>query len=82
MPLSWDLPESLYHRYGGFMNKEEVVKDFTRYARVCFEAFGDRVKHWLTLNEPWCSASLGYSAGQFAPYVLPFPGPCREPTGG
>jgi beta-glucosidase len=34
---------------------------------VCFEAFGSRVKHWITFNEPWCSAVLGYSTGLFAP---------------
>ncbi|KAG6907188.1 Beta-glucosidase 1B [Tephrocybe rancida] len=34
---------------------------------ICFEAFGDRVKHWLTINEPWCVAILGYGRGVFAP---------------
>ncbi|KAJ3562816.1 hypothetical protein NP233_g9340 [Leucocoprinus birnbaumii] len=63
----WDLPQALHERYLGWLNKEEIVQDFTRYARVCFEAFGDRVKHWLTLNEPWCVAILGYGRGVFAP---------------
>jgi hypothetical protein len=40
------LPQSLHDRYGGWLNKEEIVKDYTRYAQVCFEAFGDRVKYW------------------------------------
>lgn len=35
--------------------------------QLCFERFGDRVKHWLTLNEPWCVAVLGYAKAQFAP---------------
>lgn len=52
------------------MNKEESVKDFMRYSRLCFERFGDRVSHWLTFNEPWCVACLGYSTGSFAPYVI------------
>ncbi|KAJ3732805.1 glycoside hydrolase family 1 protein [Lentinula guzmanii] len=63
----WDLPQSLHERYGGWLNKEEIVKDYTRYAQVCFEAFGDRVKHWLTMNEPWCISILGYGRGVFAP---------------
>ncbi|PYI23035.1 glycoside hydrolase [Aspergillus violaceofuscus CBS 115571] len=63
----WDLPDALDQRYGGLLNKEEFVADFTRYARVLFEAFGARVRHWITFNEPWCSAVLGYNVGQFAP---------------
>ncbi|KAG6810236.1 Beta-glucosidase 1B [Tricholoma furcatifolium] len=63
----WDLPQALHDRYGGWLNKEEIVQDFANYAKVCFDAFGDRVKHWLTLNEPWCVAILGYGRGVFAP---------------
>ncbi|KAF8064822.1 beta-glucosidase [Lyophyllum atratum] len=63
----WDLPQALHDRYGGWLNKEEIVKDYTRYTKVCFEAFGDRVKHWLSINEPWCVAILGYGRGVFAP---------------
>lgn len=32
----WDLPQALHDRYGGWLNKDEIVKDFTRYARVSF----------------------------------------------
>ncbi|CCO32869.1 beta-glucosidase [Rhizoctonia solani AG-1 IB] len=63
----WDLPQALEDRYGGWLNKEEISLDFERYARVCFERFGDRVKHWITLNEPWCAASWGYATGWMAP---------------
>jgi beta-glucosidase len=63
----WDLPQALHDRYGGWLNKDEIVQDYTNYAKVCFEAFGDRVKHWLTMNEPWCISILGYGRGVFAP---------------
>ncbi|KAF5328439.1 hypothetical protein D9619_013252 [Psilocybe cf. subviscida] len=63
----WDLPQALHDRYGGWLNKDEIVQDYANYAKVCFEAFGDRVKHWLTINEPWCCAILGYGRGVFAP---------------
>lgn len=63
----WDLPLELEKRYGGFLNKEEFVADFANYARVIFNAFGSKVKHWITFNEPWCSSVLGYNVGVFAP---------------
>ncbi|KII91962.1 glycoside hydrolase family 1 protein [Plicaturopsis crispa FD-325 SS-3] len=63
----WDLPQALHDRYGGWLNKDEIILDYERYAKVCFEAFGDRVKHWLTMNEPWCISVLGYGRGVFAP---------------
>jgi len=62
----WDLPQALHDRYLGMLNKEEFQLDFERYARVCFEHL-PKVKHWITLNEPWCSAVLGYNTGLFAP---------------
>lgn len=49
----WDLPQALHDRYGGWLDVEESQRDFERYARVCFERFGDRVQDWITLNEPW-----------------------------
>lgn len=63
----WDLPDELQKRYGGMLNKEEFVADYTNYARVVFKAFGSKVKHWITFNEPWCSAILGFNTGLFAP---------------
>lgn len=58
----WDLPQALHDRYGGWLNVSEVQKDFERYARVCYERFGDRVKNWITLNEPWIQAIYVRSA--------------------
>ncbi|KAF7160470.1 hypothetical protein CNMCM5623_006069 [Aspergillus felis] len=63
----WDLPDALDKRYGGLLNKEEFVADFANYARIMFNAFGSKVKYWITFNEPWCSSVLGYNVGQFAP---------------
>ncbi|KXS96640.1 hypothetical protein AC578_6908 [Pseudocercospora eumusae] len=63
----WDLPQALYDRYGGFLNKHEYVLDFVSYARLMFKTLGEKVKFWITYNEPWCSAILGYSTGYFAP---------------
>ena len=49
----WDLPQELHDRYGGWLNVQESQADFERYARVCYERFGDRVQKWITFNEPW-----------------------------
>ncbi|KAF7824021.1 beta-glucosidase 12-like [Senna tora] len=53
----WDLPQALQDEYDGFFNSS-IINDFEDYAELCFKEFGDRVKHWITLNEPW-SYSLG-----------------------
>ncbi|KAI0659353.1 beta-glucosidase 1A [Cubamyces menziesii] len=63
----WDLPQTLHDRYGGWLNKEEIVQDYVNYARTCFRYFGDLVKDWITHNEPWCVSVLGYGTGVFAP---------------
>ena len=41
--------------------------DFRDYAELCFKEFGDRVKHWITLNEPYTFSDGGYVTGQLAP---------------
>lgn len=63
----WDLPQALHDRYGGFLDQDECVLDFARYARLMFDTLGDRVRFWITFNEPWCSCIFGYSTGTFAP---------------
>ncbi|KAL4794587.1 glycoside hydrolase superfamily [Aspergillus venezuelensis] len=64
----WDVPQALEDRYGGMLNQEEFVRDFVRYARVCFERLGSRgVKHWITFNEPGVYSLAGYAAGVHAP---------------
>jgi beta-glucosidase len=63
----WDLPQPLQDR-GGWANRE-IVDIFADYALACVEAFGDRVKTWITINEPWCVTWLGYQIGLHAPGV-------------
>lgn len=62
----YDLPEALEKRYKGLLS-DKVVKDFADYAEFCFKTFGDRVKNWMTFNEPRVVAALGYDTGFFAP---------------
>eukprot|EP00929_Paragymnodinium_shiwhaense_P027966 TRINITY_DN1629_c0_g1_i2.p1 TRINITY_DN1629_c0_g1~~TRINITY_DN1629_c0_g1_i2.p1 ORF type:complete len:528 (-),score=123.95 TRINITY_DN1629_c0_g1_i2:527-2110(-) len=62
----WDLPQCLDDEYGGWLGRK-VVEDFEEYSASLFKLFGDRVKNWITLNEPWCSSALGYSSGEHAP---------------
>ncbi|KAJ8982301.1 hypothetical protein NQ317_001161 [Molorchus minor] len=63
----WDLPNDLQD-LGGFLNAE-IQEWFADYARVCFEKFGDRVKHWLTFNEPISTCVGGYEDGSRAPVI-------------
>ena len=61
----WDLPQALEDR-GGWTSRDTSVR-FTDYALAVHDRLGDRVGTWTTLNEPWCSAFLGYTAGIHAP---------------
>ena len=61
----WDLPQTLEDR-GGWTNRE-TAEAFAEYARAVYGRLGDRVATWTTLNEPWCSAYLGYGSGIHAP---------------
>ncbi|KAK7323956.1 hypothetical protein VNO77_27460 [Canavalia gladiata] len=62
----WDFPQALEDEYGGFLSSK-VAADFRGYANICFKTFGDRVKHWVTLNEPLSYTINGYNGGTFAP---------------
>ncbi|OMO71964.1 Glycoside hydrolase, family 1 [Corchorus olitorius] len=62
----WDLPQALQDNYIGWLDPQ-IIKDFTVYAETCFEKFGDRVKHWITFNEPRTFALQGYYSGLDAP---------------
>ncbi|GIF49437.1 beta-glucosidase [Asanoa ferruginea] len=61
----WDLPQELEDA-GGWATRETALR-FQEYAAGIVEALGDRVHTWTTLNEPWCSAYLGYASGVHAP---------------
>ncbi|WCJ36231.1 Beta-glucosidase 24 [Euphorbia peplus] len=67
----FDSPQTLEDKYGGFLNRS-IVDDFKDYCDVCFKSFGDRVKNWVTINEPLLVAEFGYDLG------LSPPGRCTD----
>ncbi len=64
----WDLPQYLEDK-GGWLNRETAYK-FKEYTSLIVDAFGDRVHAYATLNEPFCSAFLGYEVGVHAPGIV------------
>jgi beta-glucosidase len=61
----WDLPQALQDR-GGWANRA-TTGAFVRYAEVVHDTLGADVDTWMTINEPWCAAFLGYASGNHAP---------------
>ncbi len=61
----WDLPQAL-EEAGGWPARDTAYR-FRDYALAVHDVLGDRIEHWTTLNEPWCSAFLGYLSGEHAP---------------
>jgi beta-glucosidase len=61
----WDLPQALDER-GGWGSRD-TAQAFLDYAAPVAAQLGDRVKHWVTHNEPWCIATLGHAEGHHAP---------------
>jgi beta-glucosidase len=61
----WDLPQALEDR-GGWTSRQTSER-FAEYASIVYEALGDSVRFWITLNEPWVSAWNGYGTGVHAP---------------
>uniref|UniRef100_A0A7N2QX25 Uncharacterized protein n=1 Tax=Quercus lobata TaxID=97700 RepID=A0A7N2QX25_QUELO len=64
--LHLDPPQTLEDEYGGFLSPH-IMNDFRDYAELCFKEFGDRVKHWITLNEPLSYTNAGYVMGTSPP---------------
>jgi beta-glucosidase len=67
----WDLPQELEDA-GGWPVRDTAYR-FADYSMLVFDALSDRVDTWTTLNEPWCSAMLGYAYGAHAPGRRDFP---------
>lgn len=61
----WDLPQALQLK-GGWTNRD-IIHWFTDYVSFCIQKFGDRVKHWMVLNEPMVFTGAGYFLGIHAP---------------
>ncbi len=59
----WDLPAVLDWR------ERDTAQRFAEFAQLCFDAYGDRVKWWLTINEPWIVGLLGFLLGLHAPGI-------------
>ncbi|KAJ0970443.1 hypothetical protein J5N97_023320 [Dioscorea zingiberensis] len=70
----FDIPQELEDRYGAWLSPE-IQEDFGYFAEVCFKAFGDRVKYWITINEPNLMLKFSYLIGAYPP------GRCSQPFG-
>ncbi|CAM2100551.1 unnamed protein product [Caretta caretta] len=68
----WDLPQALQD-IGGWEN-DLLIELFDSFADFCFQTFGDRVKFWMTFNEPFVIAWAGYGLGELPPNVKDNPG--------
>lgn len=62
----WDLPQALYRSHKGFLHRD-MANIFADYVDVVVSSLGDRIKDWITLNEPFEHAALGHIVGSHAP---------------
>ncbi|KAK9069083.1 hypothetical protein SSX86_013199 [Deinandra increscens subsp. villosa] len=69
-----DLPQELEEKYGSWLDPQ-MQDDFVHFAETCFKSFGDRVKYWMTINEPNVVAQMAYEKGEFPPNH------CSQPFG-
>ncbi|RDW85922.1 beta-glucosidase-2 [Coleophoma crateriformis] len=63
----WDAPQGIYDRYTALLDTAEFQADFKHYASLCFSRFGDRVKKWVTFNEPYIISIFAHLNGTLAP---------------
>ncbi|KAK6154324.1 hypothetical protein DH2020_008572 [Rehmannia glutinosa] len=61
-----DYPQELEDRFGGWLSPL-MQEEFVHFAETCFEKFGDRVKYWITINEPNIFSDMGYERAQYPP---------------
>ncbi|MEI6601299.1 MAG: GH1 family beta-glucosidase [Comamonadaceae bacterium] len=66
----WDLPQALQDQ-GGWAHRDTIAA-FVEYTDVVSRHLGDRIKHWITHNEPWCTAFIGNYEGAHAPGLKNF----------
>ena len=64
----WDLPQALQDEYGGWESRK-LIKDFTNYAKILFDAYSDRVNYWVSLNEQNIFIGHGYLMASHPPAV-------------
>ncbi|KAL5726147.1 beta-glucosidase [Ranunculus cassubicifolius] len=79
--LHFDLPQALQDKYDGLLGKK-FVDDFKDYCDVCFKHFGDKVKNWITINEPTINAQFGYGDGLAPPMRCSPSKGCKEGDSG
>lgn len=64
----WELPQALQEK-GGWENRE-TIDAFVMFAETMFREFDGLIKHWMTFNEPWCTAINGHLLGRHAPCIM------------
>ncbi|KAI3685046.1 hypothetical protein L6452_34278 [Arctium lappa] len=69
-----EFPQVLEEKHGSWLHPE-MKEEFVHFAEICFKSFGDRVKHWITINEPNIFTQFAYELGLFPPSR------CSEPVG-
>ncbi|WOG98666.1 hypothetical protein DCAR_0418010 [Daucus carota subsp. sativus] len=59
-------PQELQDQYEAWLSPQ-IQEDFAYFAEICFKSFGDRVKHWMTINEPDLFVLMAYISGEYPP---------------